>query len=67
MGQTASIQQWFAAHIAGCPDIQEKAQAELDRVCGRDRLPNEDDENNLPYIRAIAKVSHSSRHVAVYF
>ncbi|PIL23591.1 cytochrome P450 [Ganoderma sinense ZZ0214-1] len=52
---TASIQQWFAAHIAGCPDIQEKAQAELDRVCGRDRLPNADDEKDLPYLRAIAK------------
>ncbi|TFK83361.1 cytochrome P450 [Polyporus arcularius HHB13444] len=52
---TASIQQWFAAHIAGCPEIQAKAQAELDRVCGRDRLPTEDDEKDLPYIRAIAK------------
>ncbi|KAI0707484.1 cytochrome P450 [Cerioporus squamosus] len=52
---TASIQQWFAAHIAGCPDIQAKAQAELDRVCGRDPLPTEDDEKDLPYIRAIAK------------
>ncbi|KAI0739893.1 cytochrome P450 [Daedaleopsis nitida] len=52
---TASIQQWFAAHIADCPDIQEKAQAELDRIVGRDRLPNEEDEMQLPYIRAIAK------------
>nr|VWP01747.1 Uncharacterized protein [Ganoderma boninense] len=33
----------------------EKAQAELDRVCGRDRLPNADDEKDLPYLRAIAK------------
>ncbi|PIL32446.1 cytochrome P450 [Ganoderma sinense ZZ0214-1] len=51
----SSIQHWFAAHIVGCPDIQEKAQAELDRVCGRDRLPNADDEKDLPYLRAIAK------------
>lgn len=55
--QTASIQQWFAALIAGYPEIQEKAHAELDRVCGRDRFPTEDDEKSLPYIRAIAKVS----------
>ncbi|KAI0364881.1 cytochrome P450 [Pilatotrama ljubarskyi] len=52
---TASIQQWFAAHIAGCTDVQAKAQAELDRVCGRDRLPTLEDEQDLPYIRAIAK------------
>ena len=45
------------AHIAGRPDIQAKAWAELDRVVGRDRLPNEHDEKKLPYIRAIAKLS----------
>ncbi|KAI0641661.1 cytochrome P450 [Trametes meyenii] len=52
---TASVQQWFAAHIARCPGIQAEAQAELDRVCGRDRLPSVDDERDLPYVRAIAK------------
>ena len=38
------------AHIAGRPDIQAKAWAELDRVVGRDRLPNEQDEKNLPSV-----------------
>ncbi|KAI0667526.1 cytochrome P450 [Trametes maxima] len=52
---TASVQQWFVAHIAGCPDVQAEAQAELDRRCGRDRLPSVEDEQDLPYIRAIAK------------
>ncbi|KAH7877875.1 cytochrome P450 [Lentinula edodes] len=33
--------------------IQQKAQAELDRVCP-DRLPTFDDRKNLPYIEAIA-------------
>ena len=50
------------AHIAGRPDIQAKAWAELDRVVGRDRLPNEQDEKNLPYIRAIVKVSICPNH-----
>lgn len=35
------------------PDVLRKAQEEIDRVVGRDRLPNEDDEQSLPYIRAL--------------
>ena len=35
------------------PEIQRKAQAELDRVVGRDRLPSLADRQNLPYITAI--------------
>ena len=36
------------------PDVQRKAQEELDRVVGPNRLPNFDDYDNLVYIRAIA-------------
>ncbi|POS73604.1 hypothetical protein DHEL01_v207996 [Diaporthe helianthi] len=52
---TASIMQWFSALIPSHPEIQKRAQAELDRVVGRDRLPNMEDEADLPYIRAIVK------------
>ncbi|KAF5370951.1 hypothetical protein D9757_009883 [Collybiopsis confluens] len=52
---TASIMQWFTALIPAYPQIQQKAQDELDRVVGRDRLPTIDDEKNLPYIHAIIK------------
>ncbi|PSR79232.1 hypothetical protein PHLCEN_2v7090 [Hermanssonia centrifuga] len=52
---TAAIKQWFAAHIPAYPDIQARAQAELDRVVGRDRLPTFEDEKSLPYVRAIIK------------
>ena len=31
------------------PESQKKAQDELDRVVGRDRLPTIEDEKNLPY------------------
>lgn len=48
--------QWFWALIPTHPEIQAKAHEELDRVVGRDRLPNVDDEKNLPYIHAIIKV-----------
>src|ERR1700753_1213087 len=38
-----------------CPDVQAKAQEELDEVIGRGRLPNFSDRENLPYIDAIYK------------
>jgi cytochrome P450 len=38
------------------PEVAQIAQEELDRVCG-DRLPNLDDEPNLPYIRGCVKES----------
>lgn len=37
------------------PDVQGKAQAELDRVVGTNRLPDFSDYDSLPYIQAIAK------------
>jgi len=47
--------QWFTALIPAHPDIQRKAQEELDRVVGRERLPTLEDEPNLPYCHAIIK------------
>jgi cytochrome P450 len=38
------------------PDVQKKAQAELDRVLGG-RLPEFNDRPNLPYINAMIKES----------
>ena len=37
------------------PEVQKKAQAELDRIVGRNRLPNFDDLESLIYINAIVK------------
>ena len=37
------------------PDVQKKAQEELDAVIGCARLPSLDDRANLPYIDAIVK------------
>ena len=47
--------QWFSAIIPAYPDVQRKAQAELDRVVGRSRLPGIEDEKDLPYCHAIIK------------
>ena len=37
------------------PHVQRRAQAELDLVIGRDRLPTFDDRPRLPYIEALCK------------
>ena len=37
------------------PEVQRRAQAELDAVIGRDRLPTFDDRPRLPYIEALCK------------
>ena len=37
------------------PDIQKKAQAELDEVVGPDRLPTHEDRDRLVYVNAILK------------
>ncbi|KAI0274196.1 cytochrome P450 [Russula aff. rugulosa BPL654] len=37
------------------PHVQRRAQAELDVVVGRDRLPTFDDRPRLPYIEALCK------------
>lgn len=52
---TAGIIQWFLALIPSHPEVQTRAHEELDRVVGMDRWPNADDEEDLPYIRAIIK------------
>ena len=35
------------------PEVLKKAQDELDRVVGRDRLPTIEDRDDLPYVRAL--------------
>lgn len=37
------------------PNVQKKAQAELDAVVGLGRLPDYEDMNSLPYLRALIK------------
>jgi cytochrome P450 len=37
------------------PEAQTKAQAEIDAVVGRDRLPDFNDRDNLPYVDALLR------------
>ncbi len=39
------------------PEIQKRAQAELDSVTGRERLPTFDDRPKLPFVDAVCKES----------
>ena len=47
------------------PHVVKKAQAELDRVIGQDRLPEFSDKASLPYIQAIVDETLRWRPVAV--
>ncbi|KAH8125250.1 hypothetical protein FP744_10005524 [Trichoderma asperellum] len=55
---TASMMQSFIKIMAMNPEIQQRAQQELDRVVGPSRLPTWEDQPNLPYTRALIKELH---------
>ncbi|KAI5889194.1 cytochrome P450 [Schizophyllum commune H4-8] len=44
--------------LATHPEVQRKAQAELDSVVGQGRLPVYEDGEKLPYVRAIVQETH---------
>jgi cytochrome P450 len=46
---------WWALAMIAYPETQARAQAELDAVVGRSRLPTFADYPHLPYIRAMVK------------
>ncbi|KAI0361666.1 cytochrome P450 [Trametes cingulata] len=50
----STLQTFFLA-MALYPDVQRKAQAELDAVIGPCRLPEFEDQKSLPYIHAVVK------------
>ena len=46
---------WWALALVLNPDVQKMAQAEIDAVVGRDRLPDFQDREHLPYVDAVYK------------
>ena len=48
------------------PAAQTKAQEEIDRVIGTDRLPTFDDESKLPFVSALAKEVFRWQQVAPF-
>ncbi|KAL1851749.1 hypothetical protein Daus18300_012434 [Diaporthe australafricana] len=51
---TQTLEMFVMAALAN-PDKMRTAQAEIDRVVGRGRLPSADDEKDLPYVRAVVE------------
>ena len=47
------------------PDVMRKAQAELDRVVGADRLPGYEDRDRLPYVKALINETLRWRPIAI--
>ncbi|KAH7308648.1 putative cytochrome P450 oxidoreductase OrdA-like protein [Stachybotrys elegans] len=52
---TVSSLSCFFLAVMVTPEVQQKAQEEIDRVVGKDRLPSIADRENLPYVDAIVK------------
>ncbi|KAF5368854.1 hypothetical protein D9758_002851 [Tetrapyrgos nigripes] len=50
---STSVLHWFFLSMILFPEVQQRAQEELDRVVGRSRLPSFADLKHLPYIVAI--------------
>ncbi|KAG1826008.1 cytochrome P450, partial [Suillus subaureus] len=54
MQTTATLLVFFLAMVLN-PEVQAKAQAEIDRVVGKNRLPDFDDRPALPYLEAVLR------------
>ncbi|KAH9162257.1 cytochrome P450, partial [Lactarius sanguifluus] len=52
---TVSALQTFILAMTLYPEVQRKAQAEIDRVIGTLRLPDFSDQDALPYVQAVFK------------
>ena len=52
---TSATLMWWILAMAAFPRVQYQAQAELDAVVGRARLPTYADAPRLPYVRAIVR------------
>ena len=58
---TSSFTQSLVLALVAFPEVQKKAQAELDSVFGTDRVPTFEDLERLPYIRAVINEVHRFR------
>jgi cytochrome P450 len=55
LSQTVSAMTSFFYLMEMNPEVQKRAQADIDKVTGGSRLPIPDDEEKLPYIVALIK------------
>ncbi|KAM6219185.1 cytochrome P450 2J2-like isoform 1-T1 [Rhynchocyon petersi] len=50
---TSTTLRWALLHMAMNPEIQEKVQAEIDRVIGHSKLPSIANRDHMPYTNAV--------------
>ncbi|KAF7366944.1 hypothetical protein MSAN_00953100 [Mycena sanguinolenta] len=62
-GTTVSALGTFILAMLARPDVQKKAQAEIDSVIGEDRFPDFEDQESLPYLAAVIKESFRWKNV----
>nr|QDF44411.1 caffeoyl-3-(4-hydroxyphenyl)lactate 3-hydroxylase [Phacelia campanularia] len=55
MDTTAVVAEWAMAELLRHPRVLQKAQEEIDRVVGTDRVMTEVDFSNLPYLQCVTK------------
>ena len=53
--QTNGILIIFVYLMVNHPEVQQRAKAEIDRVIGRERLPDFEDRASLPYVDAVLR------------
>ncbi|KAG1829819.1 cytochrome P450 [Suillus variegatus] len=53
--ETATVLMAFALAMVSYPDVQKRAQAEIDSVVGRDCLPAFEDRVSLPYVESVLR------------
>jgi cytochrome P450 family 619 len=61
---SASVLTSFVQAMVTFPEVQKKAQAQIDAILGEDQVPDWSDYDKLPYVAQIVKESHRWRPVA---
>ncbi|KZT05788.1 cytochrome P450 [Laetiporus sulphureus 93-53] len=65
-GSSLAMLSSFILMMVCHPDIQRKAQAEIDKVTGGTRLPTHADQDKLPYVECVIKELHRYNPVAPF-
>jgi cytochrome P450 len=62
---TSTVLHSIVLMLAAFPEAQKKAQEEMDRVVGSERIPTPDDWKELPYTQALVKEACMSASTSV--
>ena len=62
---TATFLHRFILCISRHPQVQARAQKDIDAIIGQDRMPQMDDLTQLPFVEAIIKEVWNYSHVSI--